>query len=908
MNLEFFTFNNYYNRIIKKYNTITEYETIVPASNRADYSDINFNPNDGIDTEIIVDTKNFSDTWVPDYLVVYDGTALANFTIKSRWFVIEWVRLRNGQYKATIHRDVIADFYDNVLAAPIFIEKAFLSSDNPLIFNNEDMTYNQIKKSEELLKDETGSAWLVGYIASNYAGGETIHAEVETLPDITVNGISNYTYYGVNCKGLTRNILKFKDYYYPIFPALYHSYLNNFNLLTTETELKYLGGQSTSSPSYGLNLSNQSNIQNCFNDISARKNYFKTINSNFASTITGYQPDSYIAVLLQEAGKTIYDSATATYYKVQIDAHSYANNTKDILVNQLSTYTSLQSLYDTVIRTYTSYPINDHTFSFEYDYTAYQVRLVQITQPTANRQVTIPTTANRKHLWDAPYDMFCIPYSDDLKIYNNNAVEITSTHKADALAIATAIAKSLSTSCYDIQLLPYCPIRAGINNGKFDVHGLAPIYIEDGQSNKCSVMFFCEKSEFEFNIYKEISIYRPGHISQVPDILDIDASMFPPVTATVEDGECKFTIDVTGTAAADITIEDMTLSVDSRIQDDSSAFYPYYNKYTSGANTYLYVSFQTSDSDKTIPYFDFDASLEYLESAFTPDNPLALDVKIENETSFYRLSSPNFASSFNVNVAKNNGIEYFNVDCNYKPYTPYIHINPNWKNLYGSDYNDPRGLILSGDFSITMMNDAWESYQLQNKNYQLAFDRQIESIDLKNSIAKKQDIFNAVAGSLTGAAAGAVAGAKLGAGNPIATGAGAIIGAGASVAGGIMDVNFNEKLRTDARDLTIDQFGYQLGNIQALPYTINKLSAFNKNFKIWPVLEHYDCTDVEKEALKNKIKYNGMTVMTIGKIQDYIYNQSNQFIKGRLIRLEGIADDFHTADVISQELYKGVYF
>lgn len=207
-----------------------------------------------------------------------------------------------------------------------------------------------------------------------------------------------------------------------------------------------------------------------------------------------------------------------------------------------------------------------------------------------------------------------------------------------------------------------------------------------------------------------------------------------------------------------------------------------------------------------------------------------------------------------------------------------------------------------------MMNDAWESYQLQNKNYQLAFDRQIESIDLKNSIAKTQDIFNAVTGSLTGGAAGAVAGAKLGAGNPIAAGAGAIIGAGASVAGGIMDVNFNEKLRTDARDLTIDQFGYQLGNIQALPYTINKLSAFNKNFKVWPVLEHYDCTDVEKEALKNKIKYNGMTVMTIGKIQDYIYNQSNQFIKGRLIRLEGIADDFHTADVISQELYKGVYF
>ena len=51
-----------------------------------------------------------------------------------------------------------------------------------------------------------------------------------------------------------------------------------------------------------------------------------------------------------------------------------------------------------------------------------------------------------------------------------------------------------------------------------------------------------------------------------------------------------------------------------------------------------------------------------------------------------------------------------------------------------------------------------------------------------------------------------------------------------------------------------------------------------------------------------------MTVMTIGKIQDYIYNQSDQFIKGQLIRIEGLEDDFHTANAISQELYKGGYF
>ena len=56
----------------------------------------------------------------------------------------------------------------------------------------------------------------------------------------------------------------------------------------------------------------------------------------------------------------------------------------------------------------------------------------------------------------------------------------------------------------------------------------------------------------------------------------------------------------------------------------------------------------------------------------------------------------------------------------------------------------------------------------------------------------------------------------------------------------------------------------------------------------------------------NKLKYNGMTVMTIGKIVDYIRPEET-YIKGRLIRLESIPDDFHMVNSIADELYKGVY-
>ena len=203
MNLEFFTFNNYYNRIIKKYNTIAEYEAVVPSTNTAHYYDINFNPNDGVNTEVVVDTKNFSGSWVPDYLVVYDDTLQASEAIQSRWFVIEWVRLRNGQYQATLHRDVIADNLTALQNAPIYVEKATVPNETDVaIYNQENLEVNQIKQSEILLRDRTNSAWLVGYFAKKIDFGtgseqisRTINIGALDVDAITVNTLAGWSWY-----------------------------------------------------------------------------------------------------------------------------------------------------------------------------------------------------------------------------------------------------------------------------------------------------------------------------------------------------------------------------------------------------------------------------------------------------------------------------------------------------------------------------------------------------------------------------------------------------------------------------------------------------------------------------------------------------------------------------------------
>ena len=268
------------------------------------------------------------------------------------------------------------------------------------------------------------------------------------------------------------------------------------------------------------------------------------------------------------------------------------------------------------------------------------------------------------------------------------------------------------------------------------------------------------------------------------------------------------------------------------------------------------------------------------------------------------MCSPNYNGVFEFSPAKNDGVNFFNVDCTYLPYNPYIHINPDFKSLYGNDYNDSRGLNVGGDFSLPAISDAWANYQLSNKNYQQIFDRQIQNMEVNNSVQKEREVVGAVAGTLGGIAAGASAGKYVGGiGGGIV---GGIVGGIASGLAGAEDIRLNDKLRNEALDYSKDMFGYQLGNIKALPNSLSKTSAFTANNKIFPFLEFYSCTDEEKEAFANKLKYNGMTVMRIGKIKDFIRLEQT-YIKGQLIRVEDLKCDTTYINEIANEINKGVY-
>ena len=296
------------------------------------------------------------------------------------------------------------------------------------------------------------------------------------------------------------------------------------------------------------------------------------------------------------------------------------------------------------------------------------------------------------------------------------------------------------------------------------------------------------------------------------------------------------------------------------------------------------------------------------DNSFSFQIPLKLEVddyKIENETTTYRLCSPNYNGLFEFNLAKNGGLDWIEVNCSYKPQTPYIQLNPNFKKLYGQnataglsagDYNDQRGLICGGDFSLPNVSDAWANYQMQNKNYQNIFDREIQSMEISNKYQRVSDWMNLVSGTAkSGMAIGSLS-------NPVAGG----ISAGINLATGIASNIMSDKLRDEQLNLKKDLFNYNLQNVQALPQSVSKTAAFNINSKYVPFLEKYTCTEEEKNALRDKLKWQGMTVMRTGQIQDYVWDDDT-YIEAMPLRLNNLGEDTHTAQAIAQELNMGTY-
>lgn len=830
-------FKDYFNRETKMYDSIDGYLDYLCYGQDQTPGEflIDFKENDGVNTLLKIN-------WLgdmPNYVVVCEPEL--NGDILSRWFVMEYQRLRGGQYELTLHRDVIVDKWDKIVNAPMYIEKAIIPDSSPFIYNTEGLAFNQIKKSETLLKDETGVAWICGYIDNKTIDSPTITIDTKFVADYTASTFSEIkteldfpfyingnpsnplqSYIDLSIKQIILRVLSLN----PNSGWFRYTFIGDITSDNVEwriDETRRICGvnedpaETAFSSQYVIKFDK---LQEFLNDRlplmnTLVRNYFEsTKDEEIASgtsrgegfnisrfNIAGTLQDKIINITSPSDPKSGFNRCTLitrTERPIGFNLNDYSMTNIQQNLNSLIT-----SYYGRVEERYTPYNIDNIIF-FKYGGTVRSIRLQSESKAMASTTIVFPQPTERYHLKDAPYDMFCIPYGD--KTISNSAASISeiTISKEYAMSIAQSIARGLGSHVFDVQLLPYCPMSG-------------------------------------FNI--------------TDSNIDINSS----------DTKRYTLITDTGTVPSA----------------------------TKGMIIWSTSSHGTKDINVDIPI---------------------TNKKIQNECDIYRLVSPNYNGQFEFSAAKNNGISNIHVDYTYLPGSPYIHIDPTFNGLYGSsvynDKHDARGLICQGDFSISLVNDKWVEYQIQNKNYENTFKREIQNMDTNRRYQRKQESWERMAGSIQGGISGAASASTVGPGAALTA---AATGTLLSARGAALDKEISEGLYKESKAFSMDKFELNLDNVKALPQSIAKTTSYNENNKVFPILEYYSCTDEEKIILSQKIRHEGMTLGCVGTIGDYQQNNwsyngisDRGFIKGRFFKLSS-DEDFHMTKTLENEIEKGVY-
>lgn len=813
----FYKFNNYYNRIIKKYDTIAGYGTPM-----ATQTNCNFVHGDGVNSSFTFNKGTaLQDT--PDYCVVLDY----NNKI-SRWFVINSFKTRNGQDRLQLRRDLIADFYSDIVNySPCLIRKGYVGQSNPLIFQDEGVQYNKIKQEEILIKDESNCSYIVGFIANNTPAQATVSGTVKdynydynyaTLADfpyknyvqgagnnhtqgariIYSNNPQNRIFYSLkfnaransephtryDCEILWKNTGVGKpDYYTPTYPNQYGKTYYQTGSSNTNVILNCNYGGSTPTPAImELNYIMDNYIYNLYNKVS-------NMPTDYAEECFDTDTGTY-AALQQYVGKKI--KIGSTVYNVSLASENETNTTviynaynptirdafQDI-IDYINTNRPTQSEMSSGIWTMNYYNNANRYQPSDLKIMAKTIKYYLIlSEASSNITTELDSPSNRTHLDTQPYDMFMLINESNIS-YKVGTDTYVSNHEVN-MNIAQALSQVTGSGAYDIQIVPFNPMRGTIladgtlNFYNYDVHP-----VKNSANTVIGHYVLCNSSDLKF---------------------------------TLEKNELKI-------------------------------------------------------------------------------NPT--DYKKDYNLKQYRLCSPNQETAFDFSPAMNGGINTWEISCNYRPYASYIKVQPTWNWLYGvAEYNnktDFRGLVYNSSLCVTQLSDAYATYVSNNKNYQQLFDNQI------NTLTKTQNIqLNAMEETL---------GWRSYTGMPISS--------IARVIGGSKDIEMQRELNNVALGKMQTDFNYQMDNIKSMPHTIKKLTSINEDTRVFPYIEVYSCSVTEEQSFDYKIQFTGMTIMTTGKINDYIQQGVETFVQADLIRLdlsrsEETADN-HIAIEIAAELEKGIY-
>lgn len=516
----FFKFNNYYNRVIKRHDTVADYGEPLGVQ-----QDCNFVHGDGVNSSFTFN-RSLSITETPDYVVVSDY--LGNL---SRWFVTNSFKSRDRQDRLELRRDVIADYYSDIVKySPCLIRKGFVKNNNPLIFNDEGVRYNKIKQEERLIKDNSNCSYIVGFIANNAEAKATINGTIKTdeydyyyatiddfpLKHYTDGGGNTHDqvckwyntaenlalYYSITFSSATTNASssQYANAEMTFRPSGFAHpswYTNKYNIVdfdhhkindnvyceypdTRESGLaiifnKLANGESNTTANVDV-LTRYANLFatkfSLFNNEVLKEHartdlgLTQTVRQNF---------DKFIGKKIK-IGNVIYNVSEST--PVSTNKKIQADSAIPYIVNNNILPTNDEVINMAPPARGAHYSINNYQLTESDIYLLAKVNetYLQLSEASVDIKTSVDSPSNRTHLAEQPYDMFMLINESNIP-YKVGVTDYVSNHEVN-INMAQAIIQAYSGSSYDVQIVPFNPMQGTIladgtlNFYNYDVHAI----------------------------------------------------------------------------------------------------------------------------------------------------------------------------------------------------------------------------------------------------------------------------------------------------------------------------------------------------------------------------------------------------------------------------------------------------
>lgn len=831
------------------------YQTINLYPKAAYQATINFNPNDGENTSLVLMYKDnvlaAPVNLEPDYAIVCDNSD----KIESRWYVTASSRLSDSKFRIVLKRDIASDYKSEIMNSVAFVKRGWVNSSNPLIFNSENGNYSQILRERVDLKDKSGKGGYVAFLAPNFI------SELSKTPDKLNIGISSdklnpeitfgtasqgeegkYKY----CWGMAENSVQKNvvvrcntNFGLPVEDLVKLNNYIEFSIGPASNDIKYAketiniriysdGTAEATRVAEGIPKNRPTFRYNGMNGLSQfappeplpddmLTRLTEALKTELGVLWRGFDVDDFIYSEVPNSG----DVDSMLFLPPQIGKIARADVVKYFnLTYQNVTTSPTATLVDVTGNLKTK--IEDLVYKASTHKTA---------TPTGDRPLLVPILA--------PYTGFTGPQKKTQVRYS--------------YYLGTFQWKRLTTSILKL------PDTANLIND-------SPYYImcipEQGTKMKCG------DKEWTQNI-NAYQIYTQLQIDFNTFVYDVQQVPYLPLVSEYYENDVLNLPDIkqVGLAEADNKIE---------------------------AGVYF------CGSDKF--WFDLDINNETLKGLASLSDTAT---KVQSETTLLRLCSMDGSSSININGAKNLGLSKLRVNCRYAPYQSYISLQPQWSKFYGAEIGlkDTRGLNIVSSNTVTRTSEAWRDYILQNQNYQAIFDRQIQSMDTQFDIQAGKAVRDMVFG-LANTVISATASGK---------------GSDAALTSvhGLMNLQqqafaYDDMVSSykDKKGLSVDMFNLQNGNIKARADTLSKVNAMSPIYNTWPYIEIYTTTPEEKTALTTYITEFSMNIGAMtSQLSAYVTNNPNdrKFIQADIIRMSGKMDS-HLAEEIRSLISEGVYY